>query len=321
MSQKQIYHLTFEQQMLYAVQPDMILGYDRSVDEELEHTHHIKGGSIRFWHNTQAVDFSNHWHTSVEIIMPLEEGYTVYIQQQEYVLQEGDIFIIPAGTVHALHSPDKGSRFIFLFELDLLSQLPGFNYILSLMSQPIHIPHDDQSEFYREEATLMMRLADYYWGNSITKEMYIFACLVTFFAKVGEHTINSLPPASNTTAKSGPLVGRLSMVLDYLDTHYSENITLEEAAGIANFSKFYFTRLFKQYTNQTFYDYLSSRRIQAAEQMLTVPNLAITEISLKSGFSSLSSFNRTFKRLKGCSPSEYRSLYTVGRLKNDHLKH
>ena len=136
-------------------------------------------------------------------------------------------------------------------------------------------------------------------------------CLLNFFAKIGENTVNTANRAMGNGTKSNSLMNRLSMVLDYLDSHYSENITLEEAASIACFSKFYFTRLFKQYTNQTFYDYLSARRIKAAEQMLIVPNLAITEISLKSGFASLSSFNRTFKRLKGCSPSEYRTLYTV----------
>lgn len=321
MSEMRIYQLTPAQKKLYAVQPDMLPGYDRSMDEELEITHHMKSISLRFWHNTQAVDFSNHWHTSVEIIMPLEGGYTVCIQQQEYILEEGDIFVIPAGTLHSLRSPDTGSRFIFLFEINLLSQLPGFNYIQSLMSQPIHIRYDEQSDYYMEQASLIMQLADFYWGNSVSKEMHIYASLVTFFARIREQNASTLPPASAASSKTGSLVSRLSVVLDYLDTHYSENITLEEVAGIANFSKFYFTRLFKQYTSQTFYDYLSSRRIQAAEQMLTVPNLAITDVSLKSGFSSLSSFNRTFKRLKGCSPSEYRSLYTIGQLKNDHLKH
>lgn len=321
MNPPHIYELTKAQKAQYIVQPDMIPAYERSVDKQLEVTKYIKEASIRFWYNTEAVDFTGHWHTALEIIMPLENTYSVVIQQQEYVLQEGDIFVIPAGTVHALSSPKTGSRFIFILELDILSQLPGFNYILSLMSHPIHITYDENPSFYEEEAALIMELARHYWENHLTKELNIYACLIRFFAKFGEHTVDSLPPAANLTAKSGPLVNRLSMVLDYLDTHYSENITLEEAASIANFSKFYFTRLFKQYTNQTFYDYLSARRIQAAEQMLIVPNLPITEISLKSGFASLSSFNRTFKRLKGCSPSEYRTLYTVGSSKNDHLRY
>lgn len=320
MNPRHIYELTKAQKALYMVQPDMLPEYIRSVDKELEVTKYLKGASIRFWYNTQNLAFSSHWHTAVEIIMPLEDTYTVTIQQQDYVLQEGDIFVIPAGTVHSMSAPPTGARFVYIFELDMLSHLPGFNYILSLMSHPIHITYDDNPAFYEEEAALMMELAKHYWENAITKELNIYACLIRFFAKIGEHTIDAIPPTANSAAKTGPLVNRLSLVMDYLDTHYSENITLEEAANIANFSKFYFTRLFKQYTNQTFYDYLSAKRIQAAEQMLIVPNLPITEISLKSGFASLSSFNRTFKRLKGCSPSEYRTLYTVGSLKNEQLR-
>ena len=104
----------------------------------------------------------------------------------------------------------------------------------------------------------------------------------------------------------------ISIVLDYLDNHYSENVTLEQAAQLAGFSKFYFTRLFKEYTNHTFYEYLTEKRIRAAEQMLLIPKFPVTEVSIQAGFSSLSSFNRTFKRNKGCSPTEYRNLYTLG---------
>lgn len=311
MSTNHLIELTQEQKMHYFTQPDMLRGYTSSLEGEQETFNYVKGLSMRFWYNIQYANFSEHWHTALEIIMPLEQNYTVFIQQQEYSLNPGDILVIPAGSVHSLHAPTHGSRFIFILELDHFSQLPGFNYILSLLSQPVYIPCNMDSEFYTSEAAIMMQLAEHYWGNSITKEINIYSCLLNFFAKIGENTVNTVNRSMSSSTKSNSLMNRLSMVLDYLDNHYSENITLEEAASIACFSKFYFTRLFKQYTNQTFYDYLSARRIKAAEQMLIVPNLAITEISLKSGFASLSSFNRTFKRLKGCSPSEYRTLYTI----------
>lgn len=320
MNSNSIIELTPEQKKHYAMQPDMIPNYERSLEGDLETSKYPKGFSLRFWYNTQYINFSNHWHTALEIIMPLEDEYTVLIQQQEYLLNQGDIFVIPAGSVHSLHCPKSGARFIYILELDFFSHLPGFNYILSLLGQPIHIHNDMDSDFYKAEASLMMELAEHYWGNSITKEMNIYSCLLSFFAKIGENAVNTITPTSGTSAKANALINRLSMVLDYLDTHYSENITLEEVASLACFSKFYFTRLFKQYTNQTFYDYLSTKRIKAAEQMLIVPNIPITEISLKSGFSSLSSFNRTFKRLKGCSPSEYRTLYTIGNHKDDSLR-
>ena len=96
-----------------------------------------------------------------------------------------------------------------------------------------------------------------------------------------------------------------------------EEITLESIADIAGFSKFHFSRLFKQCSGQNFYDYLCFKRIKTAEMLLLKPTLPITEIALQSGFSSLSTFNRTFKRLKNCTPTEYRNLCSKGFYQED----
>ena len=318
MNPPELHSITEEQKRRYFVQPDMLPSFQRSLDGDLEYSQYVKGSPFRFWFNNQPAGFTDHWHTAMEIIFALENTYTIEAHQQKYVMEPGDIAIIPSGTVHSISSPEKGCRFVFMFEPNLFSQLPGFNYVLSLIPQPVLINYDTNPQLYRAETALLWELVEYYWGNGLTKDLNIFSTMIRFFSTFGEHTANVIPPTINNSSKAGSLVSRLSMVLDYLDTHYSENITLEEAANIACFSKFYFTRLFKQYTNQTFYDYLSTKRIKAAEQMLIIPNLPITEISLKAGFSSLSSFNRTFKRLKGCSPSEYRSLYSLeNKIKKD----
>ena len=318
MNPADLHSITEEQKRRYFVQPDMLPSFQRSLDGDLEYSQYVKGSPFRFWFNNQPTGFTDHWHTAMEIIFTLENTYTIEAHQQKYVMEPGDIAIIPSGTVHSISSPEKGCRFVFMFEPNLFSQLPGFNYVLSLIPQPVLINYDTNPQLYPAETALLWELVEHYWGNGLTKDLNIFSTMIRFFSTFGEHTANVIPPTINNSSKAGSLVSRLSMVLDYLDTHYSENITLEEAANIACFSKFYFTRLFKQYTNQTFYDYLSTKRIKAAEQMLIIPNLPITEISLKAGFSSLSSFNRTFKRLKGCSPSEYRSLYSLeNKIKKD----
>ena len=318
MNPAELHSITEEQKRRYFVQPDMLPSFQRSLDGDLEYSQYVKGSPFRFWFNNQPTGFTDHWHTAMEIIFTLENTYTIEAHQQKYVMEPGDIAIIPSGTVHSISSPEKGCRFVFMFEPNLFSQLPGFNYVLSLIPQPVLINYDTNPQLYRAETVLLWELVEHYWGNGLTKDLNIFSTMIRFFSTFGEHTANVIPPTINNSSKAGSLVSRLSMVLDYLDTHYSENITLEEAANIACFSKFYFTRLFKQYTNQTFYDYLSTKRIKAAEQMLIIPNLPITEISLKAGFSSLSSFNRTFKRLKGCSPSEYLSLYSLeNKIKKD----
>ena len=61
--------------------------------------------------------------------------------------------------------------------------------------------------------------------------------------------------------------------------------------------------------NCTFYDYLIGRRIKASEILLSQHDLSITDVALQAGFSSISTFNRTFKTKKGCTPGEYRALF------------
>ncbi len=320
MNPPEIYSLTPEQQKKYLVQPDMVKNGDRVLEGNHEHVQLVKSSSMRFWYNVQSANFSSHWHTALEIIMPLEGSYVANIMSEAYVLEPGDIFIIPAGTIHSLEAPPKGARLIYIFELNLLSQLPGYHYIQSLLSVPMRITYDDDPEYYTEEAKLILKLAEHYWGQSVTKEMNLYACLLSFFARLGEKNMGSLPASTDTTIKNSSVISQLSMVMDYIDEHYSENISLEQAAQIAGFSKFYFTRLFKEYTSHTFYEYLTEKRIRAAEQMLLVPKFPVTDVSIQAGFSSLSSFNRTFKRNKGCSPTEYRNLYTQGGQQNYYLR-
>lgn len=78
---------------------------------------------------------------------------------------------------------------------------------------------------------------------------------------------------------------------------------------LSSFSKFYFSRLFKQFTNVSFYKYVNQKRIEKAAKMLTEPNISITNVALSCGFESLSSFIRMFKIVKGCTPTEFRNMY------------
>lgn len=86
-------------------------------------------------------------------------------------------------------------------------------------------------------------------------------------------------------------------------------MTLEEVASMAGFSKYHFTRLFKQYADTSFYKYLNQKRIAHAKNLLIDKNLSVLEVALQSGFSNLSSFLRMFKQLTGCTPTELRRIY------------
>lgn len=95
--------------------------------------------------------------------------------------------------------------------------------------------------------------------------------------------------------------------LAFMREHFAEEITLESAAGEAAFSKFHFCRLFHHETGVLFHEYLHELRVSRAKALLADRHLAISEVAYKVGFNDLSHFDRTFRRIVGGSPTEYRA--------------
>lgn len=310
-----LYTLTPAQKQQYLVQPDEFPGFKelRRV-AEYELPPYVEKRTYRFWYNDQAADFSTHWHAAQEIIIPLEGEYVVTVRDTTYRLEPGDIFLIPSGELHSLEAPSAGSRFIFLFELDPLGRLEDFSYIRPFLSKPVHITAETCPAIYEKEIALMMQTAAYYWGDSPVKQMHIYSCLLRFYACYADHYSSqgfSLTQAfPDCTLKNASR--QLNPLLQYLEQHYAEKTTLEDAAGIVHLSKFYFTRIFKQYTGQTFYDYLNMLRIQASETLLKDTDASIKHVAAACGYPGISTFNRTFRKFKGCSPSEFRKFYGHG---------
>ena len=98
-------------------------------------------------------------------------------------------------------------------------------------------------------------------------------------------------------------------VFRYIDKNYMYDITLELLADFSGYSKYHFSRIFKQYSSVSYIDYLNEKRIREAENMLLNDDISITEIAVRSGFKSLATFNRAFKKMKHCTPSEFKRLH------------
>jgi len=101
---------------------------------------------------------------------------------------------------------------------------------------------------------------------------------------------------------------RLRRVLDYIDQHLEEEITVAGLAGLANLSAFHFTRMFAAAVGVAPYRYVGRRRLENAMAMLAVGKLSLADIAHRSCFSSQASFNRAFRRATGLTPGEYRRL-------------
>jgi AraC-type DNA-binding domain-containing proteins len=267
---------------------------------------------LKVYLNKEREDYPQHWHIAAEIIMPLEDTYTAIINENEYILKPNDILVIPPGEIHQLKAPSKGSRVIIQFDGTMLNDISEFISIFQSFRPCVVVTGETMPEVHKELKELIMEITSEYFSEMPYKDAAAYSLLIRIFAILGRKYANRNEAVmKGRTRKQHEYFDRFFNVCQYINEHCTENIKIDDIAAIAGFSKYHFTRLFKEIMNVSCYDYLTNRRIMYAEQLLIEPDLTIMQVAMKSGFSSLATFNRVFRAKNHCTPSEYKAMYDL----------
>jgi AraC-like DNA-binding protein len=267
---------------------------------------------IQIQQNIKNDDYPQHWHADTEIIMPIENPYMVIINETTYNLEAEDIIIIPSGELHKCYAPPSGCRIVLLFDSTMFYSMNGFNSVFHMFHPCVVVTPSLMPDIHKVLSSLIQDITSEYFSTLPLKEASIYSMLIRFFTIMGRNCINGSDRFPNIkNRKQLEYIDLFLNVCNYINEHCTENIKMDDVANIAGFSKFHFERLFKQFMNVSCYEYLINRRIMQAEKLLTEPELSIMQVAMKSGFSSLATFNRLFKAKKRCNPTEYKSLYGI----------
>lgn len=267
------------------------------------------GMQMRLLYNTEPENYPPHWHTPFELIMPLENTYGVVCCGERYSLRKGDILLICPGVLHELFAPETGSRIIFQPSTSQIG-LAELELITSILYPAVLLTPESAPKIYDCAHRLILEIYREYQNAQPFMESVIFSHFLELLALLGrEHTESARRSFAEKATHQQEYVEKFQTVCHYINTHFAENLTLDQMADLAGFSKYHFTRLFRQYTGSSFYRYLNQKRIDHAKSLLPNPELTVIEIALASGFSSLSAFLRMFKQLNHCTPTEFRAMY------------
>lgn len=246
-----------------------------------------------------------HWHKEWEIICILKGSFTLYVDGQEHCAKEGDVFLLREGTLHG-GTPQNCTYQSFNFDLDSLFAnvrsvrdylRPFFrNHFLPTLYYPNYDPdiypivEELLSPFGQNVAESLCRLSAF--GN-ISR---LFATLIS-----KHYYTENIENISETAVKSA----QLKPVLEYIETHFAEPLTLADLSGIVQMNPKYFCRFFNSIIQQTPMNYVNYYRIEQAADLLCNTSLSVTEVGLECGFNDLCHFVKTFKKHKGITPKQY----------------
>lgn len=286
----------------------------RYLTDEVEDVDFAPKSNVRVWYNFQVEGYPPHRHMPLEVVIPVENGYKYIADGHKFNLNVGDILIIPSNIIHEVECDTEGRRFIYLFEIEFIKQFYNYDDLTNFMSEPRLINQKTYPDIYKKVYNHFISIADsYFMQMGKVNELSIFSDLIQVFAIIAQEE-NQTNTIKIYNEKQRENFYKFKSLITYVNTHYMDDISLEYAAAYVGFSKFHFARLFKEFTDSSFYDYLCHRRIMAAKSFLEDDSISITEVGRRCGFTNQSTFTRSFSAHSGMTPSKYRQQIRLKRL-------
>ncbi len=134
--------------------------------------------------------------------------------------------------------------------------------------------------------------------------------LLEFFMLLAKRFQTQLKDVDNYTALyTSETLSKIQAACTYISENCEHELSLTDVANHTGYSHAYFSKLFKKITSCSFVEYLTAQRLKTAQVLLADFDIPVTEVAYRSGFKSISTFNRVFRQYKGCSPSDFRKYY------------
>ncbi len=260
-------------------------------------------------YTVDETDVDLHWHNYYQIALCTGGSGEFVFENKTYPYEKGDIFIVDNMEKHgAFAHPGTKASFTFLifypqFIVHTADQKFDYEYLLPFLYNPEAFCNkiDGSTNLGKKLNDL---LSDIIQENRVKRPGYrhlISAKLRVVLAElIGHYGLGEAEHAVMDRFM------KLRPVIEYMELHYAENITLEQAAGMVYLSPSRFRHLFREIMHIGFKEYLIGLRYQAAKKLLAGSDLTVSEIAAQTGFSNLYSFYKLFRLHEKMSPGEYR---------------
>lgn len=251
-----------------------------------------------------------HMHDELEILLGVGGILEIKAGEECALLQEGEVAIVGRRVPHETRKCLPYTAYVLLqFRLEQTGSAlsEGVRQYLSVITPRreralLILPKADArtAEIYR----LVMQIREENLNRSPACNYFIRGYLELLIGLLYREKLLSNP----ALRPDGVALQKLYPALEYIECHHDSEISLEQLCETVHLTPEYFCRLFKRSVGVSPIDYINRVRIFKAEKLLLSNHANVTEIALSLGFSSSSYFNRTFRRLTGMTPTEYRRI-------------
>ena len=277
----------------------------RIMQGKREYVTYIDRSSVRIWYSDVPRYFESHFHSAVEVIVPLKGEVRLTLMDGAYRVQAGEVIIVPPNCSHDLDMGENCARYLFLFEPSSIFTMRDMPLIDALLQSPCYLKAG--LALTNAVRALLLQAVDCYEKKAPMWNSMCYAYILQVYVLLGQDYLST--GALDAAPQHHPDSEIIDSARLYIDQNYMRDIDLDDVAAFSGFSKYYFSRMFKQQIGASFSEYLRTKRVSVAEEQLIHTRQTICDIALSAGFGSIATFNRVFKEVKNCTPSRYREIY------------
>ncbi|ATD56055.1 AraC family transcriptional regulator [Clostridium chauvoei] len=250
------------------------------------------------WHSTA------HFHPFTEIFFIINGEGAFTLDDRDVKVKQGDLIIINPNCLHTEKSIVKNNPLEYI--------VLGIDNLILNFPDSYNLTNDTNSKkLYKIINLQSSRDAILTCLNSLIREIenkdynYEMACK-NILTLLIIHIIRSIPSLLVIEEPQEKLNLECVKIKNYIDSHYSENITLDILSDMSYMNKFHLVHTFTKQIGISPINYVINKRIEESKNLLTTTSYSIRDIASIVGFSNSSYFSQAFKKVTGTSPKGYR---------------
>ena len=268
-----------------------------------------KDFEIYYYSDRHLGSMDSHFHNYYEVYFFLEGNVSILIRDKLFPLKAGDVVVLPPGVPHKAVIHDENmpySRFVFWISMDYLQQVrkmsDDYYYIIQCAAEKKqYIYHNEPVPFTALQSKIFHLIEEIH-SERFGKEPKVFISICDLLLQ-----LNRMAYEQNNPRKRREDQDLYHNLLDYIDNHLEQEISLDSLAKTFYVSKFHIAHIFKENTGIAIHQYIMKKRLAACQDAI-LSNISISKAYLMFGFKDYSNFYRAFKKEFGISPKEYRDM-------------
>jgi len=249
--------------------------------------------------------FKNHHHTEIELGFIVSGKGEYILNGNKFIASEDDLFIVRSNEQHCIPAIHTDSLIAFNIHLstyflwNICSDYIPPQKIQALINSDVTINnklHDSEIALCIKNIAKLMKSDDDSAVFMLRSEILKVVMIIS--SKIETDDTLNIPSATH--------LNDIQTAIDYIKSNYNKQINLSDMAKSATMSQSYFSNTFKAISGMTPYNYLMTTRIEHALESLKNTDKTVISIAFECGFTSITSFNKAFKKLVGIVPSDVR---------------